>query len=138
MYVTTCSVTFQLRTQTVPDSEQPSEKRGLDCEELRDRYTGLPRGTAKELVYPCPEGHSPSISTHLNYHRKREDLIVKNFVIVTPAHAEVPSRNWSIHAPKDTENFGVCFLTLVTLIKWLRHSDKVRDTPRSYQRSAWG
>ncbi len=31
--------------------------RGLDCEELRDRYTGPPRGTAKELDYPCPEGH---------------------------------------------------------------------------------
>ena len=57
MYVTTCSVTFQLRPQTVPDSEQPSEKRGLNCEELRDRYTGPPRGTAKELGYPCPEGH---------------------------------------------------------------------------------
>jgi hypothetical protein len=57
MYVTTCPVTFQLRPQTVPDSEQPSEKRGLNCEELRDRYTGPPRGTAKELGYPIPEGH---------------------------------------------------------------------------------
>ena len=57
MYVTTCSATFQLRSQTVPDSEQPSEKRGLNCEELRDRYTGPPRGTVKELVYLCPEGH---------------------------------------------------------------------------------
>jgi hypothetical protein len=57
MYVTTCSVTFQLRTQTVPDSEQPSEKRRLNCGELRDRYTGPPKGTVKELVYPCPEGH---------------------------------------------------------------------------------
>ncbi len=55
--VITCSVTFQLRPQTVPDSEQPSEKRGLNCEELRDRYTGPPRGTVKELVYPYPEGH---------------------------------------------------------------------------------
>jgi hypothetical protein len=36
--VTTCSVTFQLRPQTVPDVEQPSEKGGLNCEELRDRY----------------------------------------------------------------------------------------------------
>jgi hypothetical protein len=57
MYVTTCSVTFQLRPQTVTDSEQPSEKREIDCGELRDRYTGPPRGTTKELVYPCPEGH---------------------------------------------------------------------------------
>jgi hypothetical protein len=57
MYVTTCSVTFQLKPQTVPDSEQPSEKRGLNCGELRDRYTGPPRGTAKELCYPCSEGH---------------------------------------------------------------------------------
>jgi len=57
VYVTTCSVTFQLRSQTVPDSEQPSEKRGLNCGELRDRYTDPPRGTAKELGYPCPEGH---------------------------------------------------------------------------------
>jgi len=54
MYVTTCSVTFQLRPQTVPNSEQPSKKKGLNCEELRDRYTGPPRGTAKELG---PEGH---------------------------------------------------------------------------------
>ena len=61
MYVTTCPVTFQLRPQTVPDSEQPSEKR---------------------------------------------DLIVKNFVIVTPVHPEVPPRNWVIHAPKDTEKCG--------------------------------
>jgi hypothetical protein len=60
MYVTTCSVTFQLRPQTVPDSEQPSEKRGL----------------------------------------------VENFVIVTRAHPEVPSRNWAIHAAKDTEKCG--------------------------------
>jgi hypothetical protein len=36
----------------------------------------------------------------------REDLIVKNFVIVTPAHPEVPPRNWTIHAPKDTEKCG--------------------------------
>ncbi len=57
MHVTTCSVTFQLRSQTVPDSEQPSEKRGLNCGELRDRYTDPPRGTTKELGYPCPEGH---------------------------------------------------------------------------------
>jgi len=52
MYVTTCSETFPLRPQTVPDSEQPLEKRGLNCEELHDRYTGPPRGTAKELGYP--------------------------------------------------------------------------------------
>jgi hypothetical protein len=51
---TTCSVTFQRRPQTVPNSEQPSKKKGLNCEELRDRYTGPPRGTAKELG---PEGH---------------------------------------------------------------------------------
>jgi hypothetical protein len=57
MYVTTCPVTFQLRPQAVPDSEQPLEKRGLNWEELRDRYTGPPRGTAKELGYLCPEGH---------------------------------------------------------------------------------
>jgi hypothetical protein len=56
MYVTTCSVTFQLRPQTVPDSEQSSEKRGLNGG-LRDRYTGPPTGTTKELGYPCPEGH---------------------------------------------------------------------------------
>jgi hypothetical protein len=42
MYVTTCPVTFQLKPQTVPDSEQSSEKRGFNCEELRDRYTGHP------------------------------------------------------------------------------------------------
>jgi hypothetical protein len=53
MYVTTCSVTFQLSPQTVPDSEQPSEKRGLHCEELRDRYTGPPRGTVKAMGYLC-------------------------------------------------------------------------------------
>ena len=58
MCVTTCSETFPLRPQTVPDSEKPSEKRGLNCEELRDRYTGPPRGTAKELGYPFPEGHT--------------------------------------------------------------------------------
>jgi hypothetical protein len=57
MYVTTCSVTFQLRPQTVPDSEHPSEKRGLNCGERRDRYTGPPRGNTKELGYPCLEGH---------------------------------------------------------------------------------
>jgi hypothetical protein len=37
MYVTTCSENFPLRPQTVPDSEQPLEKRGLNWEELRDR-----------------------------------------------------------------------------------------------------
>ncbi len=37
---------------------------------------------------------------------KREDLIVKNFVIVTPVHPEVPPRNWAIHVPKDTEKCG--------------------------------
>ena len=77
---------------------------------------------------------------------------MKNFVIVTPAHPEVLPRNWAIHAPKDTKKcgdrdpptcqktpyFGVCFLTLGTLIKCLRHSDKVRDTPRAYQLSVWG
>ena len=31
---------------------------------------------------------------------------VKNFVIVTPAHPEIPSRNWTIHAPKDMEKCG--------------------------------
>jgi hypothetical protein len=55
MYVTTRSVTFQLRSQTVPDSEQSSEKRGLNCEELRDRYTVPPRGTTKQLGYPCDQ-----------------------------------------------------------------------------------
>ena len=64
MYVTTCSVTFQLRSQTVPDSQTQ------------------------------------------NSHRKREDLIVKNFVIVTPVHPEVPPRNWTINDPKDTEECG--------------------------------
>ena len=57
MYVTTCSVTFPLSPQTVPDLEQPLKKMGLNCEELRDRYTGPPRGTAKELGYPCKGGH---------------------------------------------------------------------------------
>ena len=33
-------------------------------------------------------------------------LIVKNFVIVTPAHPEVTSRNWAIHAPQDMEKCG--------------------------------
>jgi hypothetical protein len=31
----------------------------------------------------------PRLSQTQNSHRKREDLIVKNFVIVTPAHPEV-------------------------------------------------
>jgi hypothetical protein len=62
---------------------------------------------------------------------EKRDLFVKNFVIVTPTHPEVPSRNWSIHDPKDMEKCGdldpptfkktsyfeVCFLTLDTLIK---------------------
>jgi hypothetical protein len=74
MYVTTCPVTFQLRPQTVPDSEQPSEKRGLNCEELRDRYTGPPRGTAKELGYgihvpkdteKCGDLDPPTCQKHL-------------------------------------------------------------------------
>ena len=107
MYVTTCSVTFQLRPQTVPDSEQPSEKRGLNCGELRDRYTGPPRGTAKELGYPYPEEHGKMWGSR-------------------PSHM------------LETPYFGVCFLTLGTLIKWLGHSDKVRDTPRAYQLSVWG
>jgi hypothetical protein len=107
MYVTTCSIVFQLRSQTVPDSEQPSEKRGLNCEELRDRYTGPPRGTIKELGYPSPEG---------------------------------PEKCGDLDPPtcQKTPYFGVCFLTLGTLIKWIRHSDKVRDTPRVYELSVWG
>ena len=36
-------------------------------------------------------------------YRKRSDLIVKSFVIITPAHPEVTPRNWSIYAPKDME-----------------------------------
>ena len=39
-------------------------------------------------------------------YRKKGDLIVKIFVIVTPAHPEVPTRNWAIHAPKDKEKCG--------------------------------
>ena len=31
---------------------------------------------------------------------------MKNFVIVTPVHPEVPSRNWSIHTPKDMGKCG--------------------------------
>jgi hypothetical protein len=100
MYVTTCPVTFQLRPQTVPDSEQSSEKRGLNCEELRDRYTGPPRGTVKELGYPCPEGHG--------------------------------KMRGSRHSHMLENTLFRCFPTLGTLIKWLRHSDKVRDTPRTY------
>ncbi len=69
---------------------------------------------------------------------KRGDLIMKNFVIVTPTHPQVlwPPWNWSIHTLKGRtwENVGIstltyvrkttyfeeCFLTLVTFIKWLR------------------
>ena len=40
--------------------------------------------------------------------------------------------------PPHVRKHLIKFLTLVTLIKWLRHSDKVRDTPRAYQLSAWG
>jgi hypothetical protein len=36
-------------------------------------------------------------------YRKRGDLILKNFVIVTPDHPEVTPRNWAIHGPKDME-----------------------------------
>ena len=104
MYVTTCPVTFQLRPQTVPDSEQPSEKRGLNCEELRDRYTGPPRGTAKELGYPSPEGHGKmGISIHM----------------LEKPYGGVFSKPWHLDHV-------------------LRHSDKVRDTPRAYQLSVWG
>jgi hypothetical protein len=39
-------------------------------------------------------------------YRKRGDFIVKNFVIVTPAHPQVPPRNWAIHAPKDMGKCG--------------------------------
>jgi len=42
------------------------------------------------------------------------------------------------HVRKHLIYFEVCFLTLVNLINWLRHSDKVRDTPRSYQFSHIG
>ena len=56
---------------------------------------------------------------------------MKNFVIVTPVHPEVPPRNWANYDPKDTEKCGdldpptcqktpyfeVCFPTLGTLIK---------------------
>jgi hypothetical protein len=107
MYVTTCPVTFQLRPQTVPDSEQPSEKRGLNCEELRDRYTGPPRGTVKELGYPCPEGHRKMWGSR------------------------------PFHMSENTLFRGV-LSKLGTLIKCLRHSDKVRDTFRAYQLSVWG
>ena len=58
MYVTTCPETFKtfpLSPKTIPDSEQPQKRRGLNCEELRERYTGPPRGTVKELGYPCPK-----------------------------------------------------------------------------------
>jgi hypothetical protein len=39
-------------------------------------------------------------------HRKRGDLLVQNFVIVTPAHPEVPSRNWDIPVLKNMEKCG--------------------------------
>ena len=38
--------------------------------------------------------------------RKRGDSIVKNFMIVTPAHPEVTPRNWTTHALKDMEKCG--------------------------------
>jgi hypothetical protein len=87
MYVTTCSVTFQLRSQDVPDSEQLSEKRGGKCGELRDRYTGPPKGITKELDYLCPEGHGKMWVSRPSY-------MVEN-----------------------TLYLEVCFLTLGTLIK---------------------
>ncbi len=48
----------------------------------------------------------PRLSQTQNSHRKRGDLIVENFVIVTPVHPEVPPRNWAIHVPKDMEKCG--------------------------------
>ena len=60
-----------------------------------------------KMIERLRDPHSvPRLSQTQNRHRKREDLIVKNFVIVTPAHPEVPPKNWAIHAPKDTEKCG--------------------------------
>ncbi len=58
MYVTTCSQTFSPKPKNCPRLRTAlQEKWGPNCEELRDRYTGPPRGNTKELGYPWPEGH---------------------------------------------------------------------------------
>jgi hypothetical protein len=41
-----------------------------------------------------------------NNYRKREEVNVENFVIVTPVHPKVSPRNWTIYVPKDTEKCG--------------------------------
>jgi hypothetical protein len=59
--------------------------------------------TARSETFPLSPKDRPRLRTA---YRKRGDFIVKNFVIVTPAHLEVPPRNWAIHAPKDMEKCG--------------------------------
>ena len=45
------------QSQKLPQTQNSlQKKRGLNCQELRDR-SGPPRGNTKELGYPCPEGH---------------------------------------------------------------------------------
>jgi hypothetical protein len=91
MYVTTCSVTFQLRPQTVPDSEHPSEKRGLDSEELRDRYTDPPRGTVNELGYLCPEGHGKMWGSRPSH--MLENTLFRG-VFSNPWHLDQVTQTW--------------------------------------------
>jgi hypothetical protein len=58
--------------------------------------------TCSETFPFSPKG-CPRLRT---VYRKTGDFIVKNFVIVTPAHPEVPPRNWAIHSPKDMGKCG--------------------------------
>ena len=46
---------------------------------------------------------------------------MKNFVIVTPVHPEVPPRNWAIHASKDMEK-----LTLLEKLHSSRMSEVLK------------
>ena len=56
VYVTTCSLEISLKTQTESDSDQAGHIEETELgEELRDRYTGPPRGNTKELVYHVPK-----------------------------------------------------------------------------------
>ena len=59
-----------------------------------------PRGSQ---TFPLSPKDCPRLRTAC---RKKGDSIVKNFVIVTPAHLEVTPRNGAIHAPKDMEKSG--------------------------------
>jgi hypothetical protein len=110
-----------------PGMDLPPQKLQRVC------WGNRPSSCVRHYVFrnlPTQTQRCPSLPVGLRTTlRKRGDLIVKNFLIVTPAHPEVTPRNWVIHVPKDLEKMWGS--------RPSDYSDEVRDTPRAYQLSVW-